>query len=362
MLFFESKPTQFVGIDIGSGGIKLVELRGQNKRPYLYTYAFSDVDVPLRAARTDEERAAAVDATAQMIKDIAAGAKTTSNAAIASLPQRDVFSTIISIPHVEPKDFASTVAYEIEKLLPFPLVEAQLDTRKIEPLPSEVEQYKKIDRVFVTAARKKVIQLYSEIFTKAGFKLQAIETETFAAIRALLGTDPAPTIIIDMGKLYTSFTYVVRTVPIVDVVIETGGDKLNAVLARAWNKEVSEIEDMKIELFEQMTDATTDPAIDAILQPVFIPIIKEIELVLNTARHGASAALTRPDKIILTGGAARCPGLARKIETQFSVKTYAGDPWARVVAPSGLKPVLDRIGPRFTIAIGLAQRLISGGQ
>lgn len=362
MLFFESKPTQFVGIDIGSGGIKLVELRGQGKRPYLYTYAFSDAPVPFRAARNDDERRASIDATAAMIKSIALSAKTSSNAAVASLPQRDVFSTIITIPHVEPKDFSSTVAYEIEKLLPFPLAEAQLDTRKIEPLPSEAEQYKKIDRIFVTAARKKVIQTYSEIFSKAGFKLQAIETETFATIRSLLGTDPAPTIIIDMGKLYTSFTYVSRTVPQVDVVIETGGDKLNQLLARAWNKAPDEVEDMKIELFEQLDDAG-DPQIETMLQSIYTPIIKEIEIVLETARHSAGAgAITRPDKIILTGGAARCPMLAQKIEAHFSIKTYAGDPWARVIAPPPLKPVLDRIGPRFSVAIGLAQRLIVGGQ
>lgn len=362
MLFFESKPTQFVGIDIGSGGIKLVELRAQNKRPYLYTYAFSDEPVPFRAARSDEERASLIDSTAAMIKSIAQSGKTSSTAAVASLPQRDVFSTIISIPKVDPKDFASTIAYEIEKLLPFPLAEAQLDTRKIEPLPSEAEQYKKIDRVFVTAARKKVIQMYSEIFTKAGFKLQAIETETFATIRSLLGTDPSPTLIIDMGKLYTSFTYVSRTVPHVDVVIETGGNKLNEMLARAWNKSPQEVEDMKIELFEQMDDNAPDPQIETLMQPMYVPIIKEIEIVLETARRTAVGTMTRPDKIILTGGAARVPGLAPKIEAHFSIKTYAGDPWARVIAPPALKPVLDRIGPRFSVPIGLAQRLIIGGQ
>ena len=361
MLFFESKPTQFVGIDIGSGGIKLVELRGQGKRPYLYTYAFSDSPVPFRNARTDAERQSLVDSTAEMIKAVARSAKTSSNVAVASLPQRDVFSTIITIPHADPKEFSVAVAREIEKLLPFPLAEAQLDTRKIEPLPGEAEQYKKIDRIFVTAARKKVIQTYSEVFSKAGFKLQAIETETFATIRSLLGNDPAPTMIIDMGKTYTSFTYVSRTVPQVDVVIETGGDKLNELLARAWNKSPGEVEDMKIELFEQL-DEMGDPQIETMLQSIFTPIIKEIEIVLEIARKTSAGAISRPDKIILTGGAARCPMLAQKIETHFSIKTYAGDPWARVIAPPALKPVLDRIGPRFSVAIGLAQRLIVGGQ
>lgn len=357
MMFFESKPTQFVGIDIGSGGIKIVELRAQNKRPYLYTYAFSDTSVPFRQLRNDDERAATVDATAALVKQVALSAKTVSTAAVASLSQRDVFSTIISIPQVPAKDFSSTVAHEIEKLLPFPLAEAQLDTRKIEPLPNEAEMYKKTDRVFVTAARRKTIQMYSEIFAKAGFKLQAIETETFASIRSLVGSDQSPVLIIDMGKVFTSFTYVARTVPQVDIVIETGGNKVNEVLARAWNKSPDEVEEMKVELFED-AEMSDDPQIVTMLQPIHTPIVKEIELVLETARRSAIGSLTRPDKIILTGGAARCPGLAKKIEQHFSIKTYAGDPWTRVVAPVGLKPVLDRIGPRFSVAIGLAERMI----
>ncbi|MCX6780772.1 MAG: pilus assembly protein PilM [Candidatus Magasanikbacteria bacterium] len=146
MSLFGIKSKQYIGIDIGSGGIKLVELREQNKRPYLHTYAFSDVPVPFRITRTDAERAAAVETTAAMIKEIAAAAKTVSKSVVASLPQRDVFSTIINIPKADAKTFNAAVAHEIEKLLPFPLAEAQLDTRKIEPLPSEVEMYKKIDR------------------------------------------------------------------------------------------------------------------------------------------------------------------------------------------------------------------------
>ena len=113
MLFFESKPTQFVGIDIGSSGIKLVELRAVSRRPYLYTYAFSDGRVDFRFAKTDEQRAAAVDSAAALVKQVAAAAKTVSTAAVASLSQRDVFSTIITIPKVDAKLFSSQVLLRV---------------------------------------------------------------------------------------------------------------------------------------------------------------------------------------------------------------------------------------------------------
>jgi type IV pilus assembly protein PilM len=357
MLFFESKPTQFVGIDIGSSGIKLVELRGVSKRPYVFTYAFSDGQVDFRFAKTDEARAATIDATAALIKQVAQSAKTVSTAAVASLSQRDVFSTIITIPKVDPKVFSATIATEVEKLLPFPLAEAMLDTRKIEPLPQEAEQYKNIDRVFVTAARKKMIQMYSDIFSRAGFKLQSIETETFATIRSLIGTDPSPVLIIDMGKQITSMSYVVRTVPHVETAIEIGGDKVNELLGRAWNKTPLEVEGMKIDLFDAMGDEAS-PEIAQLLDPVYRPLLKGIEGVFASIQQMQMTSMTRPDKIILIGGASHCPQLAQKIEAQFSIKTFVADPWSRVVAPAGLKPVLDRIAPRFAVAIGLAERMI----
>jgi Tfp pilus assembly PilM family ATPase len=48
--------------------------------------------------------------------------------------------------------------------------------------------------------------------------------------------------------------------------------------------------------------------------------------------------------------------LAPFFAKQLGIKTYVGDPWARVVSPEGLRPVLDEIGPRFAVAVGLAMR------
>lgn len=357
MLFFDSKPAQFVGIDIGSSGIKLVELRAQNKRGYMQTYAFSDTRVPFRYAKTDEERAALIDETAQMLGAVAKAAKTVSTTAITAVPQRDIFSTIITVANTDTKELVTNVAREIEKLIPFPLADAVLDTRIIEHLPQEAEEYKKIKRVFVTAARKKIIQFYSDICSRAGFKLNSIETETFATIRSLLGNDPSPVLIIDMGKQITSLSYISRLIPHVDVAIELGGDKINELLGKAWNKNPAEVEQMKTDAFDALGDEQ-DPQLATLLEPLTKPLTKSIEGVFETMRRVQAGELARPDKIILTGGAANCPGLAKKIEQQFSIKTFAADPWSRVVTPSGLKPVLDRMGARCAVAIGLAQRPI----
>jgi len=40
----------------------------------------------------------------------------------------------------------------------------------------------------------------------------------------------------------------------------------------------------------------------------------------------------------------------------MNVNAYLGDPWARVVYPQDLRPILDEIGPRFAVSIGCAMR------
>jgi Tfp pilus assembly PilM family ATPase len=62
------------------------------------------------------------------------------------------------------------------------------------------------------------------------------------------------------------------------------------------------------------------------------------------------------EKIILTGGSATLPSLAPYFAKQLGIKSYVGDPWARIVAPDGLRPVLEEIGPRFAVSLGLAMR------
>jgi Tfp pilus assembly PilM family ATPase len=62
------------------------------------------------------------------------------------------------------------------------------------------------------------------------------------------------------------------------------------------------------------------------------------------------------EKIILTGGTAFLGHLTGYLSRVLSINTYIGDPWARLIYPTDLKPILDRLGARFAVAVGLAMR------
>jgi len=62
------------------------------------------------------------------------------------------------------------------------------------------------------------------------------------------------------------------------------------------------------------------------------------------------------EKIVLSGGSALLPNLANYLSKVLNIKVIIGDPWARISYPVDLAPLLNEIGPRMSVAVGLAMR------
>ena len=62
------------------------------------------------------------------------------------------------------------------------------------------------------------------------------------------------------------------------------------------------------------------------------------------------------EKIILTGGAAILPYITQHLSQMLDIKVIVGDPWARVEYPEDLRYILEEVGPKLSVCIGLAMR------
>ncbi|MBF8280610.1 MAG: Type IV pilus assembly protein PilM, type IV pilus assembly protein PilM [Candidatus Magasanikbacteria bacterium] len=356
--FPSKKSASFLGVDLGAGGIKLVELENVGGKAKLRTYGFTDELTPVRAKfSAGEDPLPVVKEQARRLAIVVKQAKAVSKMAVASLPASMVFSAIITIPKVAKKEFQEVVNREVSKLIPFPLDEAMLDTRQI-PLTDGGDKRvaERVEQLLVTATRKNVVQVYSDIFTGAGLTLDSLETESFALIRALVGKDQNAQVIVDIGAERTNFLVVDRGVPRIDRSIELGGRNFDLVLAKALGVSVEEVGPLKIDLAESAQHDPNHAGFFSLLENSVSPILKEIQYAMEVFADQNLVEERRPDRIILTGGSALIPHLAAYIEKTYNLKTVIGDPWTRVTAPAPLKPVLQQIGPRFSVAIGLAMR------
>jgi type IV pilus assembly protein PilM len=388
---FWNKPKSYLGVDIGAGGIKMVELHLEKNRPVLFSYGLTSnkQDVHKLMAAEDKNIAnllarngvsqsqssveqnnakaesqassqladAQIEKYANIIKTICKTSRITAKTAVVSLPVSSVFHAVVTLPIVKKEDLDHIIKAEVRKLLPMPLEEMALDYQVLKGLPEDKSQ-----RVLVNAVPHKLIEFYSKVFQHAGLSLEALEPESTALARAMIGRDQAVSIIVDIGSERTNFFIVDQGVPITHQSIESGGDKIDRILQNILGVEHAQTEQIKYNLFDYLSTTSNNGLSEQkwleILTPVVDPILKEIEVSMELYLRQTGNEGKRPEKIILTGGMSLLPFLAKYIQEKFKIKCYVGDSWARIVHQEGLKPVLRQIGPRMSVAIGLAMRNI----
>jgi len=372
-MFGQNKKFSYLGIDIGSSSIKVVELLNFKGRPRLATYGFTEKS-PARISETglisDSDESAAI------LRDILKKSKASSVKAVAALPNFSVFTSILTLPALNKKDLAAAISWEAKKIIPLPLEEIILDWKILEELQSgdssaeqsaiissvaqEASPFKKIFskpqknvRVLLTGASKNLIKKYVEIFQKAGLSLLSLETESFALIRSLVGSDKSTVMVIDMGAATSSLTVVASGVPLLTRSLELGGQSITKAISTALNVNLDRAEQFKQDL--SLDSETSENSLPQTVERSFAPILNEIRYTINLYNENHPGKI---EKIILTGGTAQLGHLTNYLANIFNLNCVIGDPFARVIFPTDLKPVLDRVGSRFAVAVGLAMREI----
>jgi type IV pilus assembly protein PilM len=377
---FFSKPKSYLGVDLGAGGVKIVELKQEKKRPVLHTYGLTSQSQDIHQLfnskgalapslsnfnnknKTAEQSSATppfdqaqVERYAQLIKSVCAGAKTISKTAVVSLPVSVLFHAVINLPPLKKEDLDKVLKAEVKKLLSRPIEDMILDYQVIKN-----EKNVKTQRVLVNAVPKELVLFYTQVFNLAGLRLESLEPESVALERALIGRDQSVAMIVDVGAERTNFYIIDQSAAVTHNSIEVGGVKINKILIDSLRIKEDLVEQLKYDYFGGLSKRN-DTKLNRekflnIFYPVIDPIVKEIQYGFELYLKQVGNEEKHPEKVILTGGASFMPYLADYISETFKLKCYVGDPWGRVVYQEGLKPVLNQIGPRMSVALGLALR------
>lgn len=381
MKFFgRRQPKSLLGVDIGSSGIKVVELASESGRARLLTYGYTD-SIPGQGTPLFQDTKKAVSVLNEILKT--SGAR--SRRAIASLPVSSVFTSVIAIP--EPKnqeDAMPLIESQAAKLMPLPIEEMVLSptfidaVKKENILKKEIGKKKSDDendiskslaeldvvvaesenkktrnvRVLISAAPKSLVQSYVDIFKGAGIELVALDLESFGLIRSLIGKDRSTVLLVDMGATRTNLTVVEKGVPFLTRSVQVGGVNFTKALSDSLSVSMEEAEQMKFDLaMSNMSDIAMQ-----VVEKVFGQLVNEIRYVFEQYKRQEFSDNKRVEKIILTGGSAQLPGITEFFVKALNMNTHVGDPWARTIVPEDLRLLLDTIGPSMSIAVGLAMR------
>jgi type IV pilus assembly protein PilM len=340
----------YIGVDIGSSGIKMVELKKENDYVRLLTYGFSD---NFDSKVGEEWQGMDIKKTARIINKIRNKAGIVSRVAVAALPTYSVFSSIINISNVSPKDLASAIQWEAKKVIPLPLEEMVIEWKKIEDTISGTQSPANM-KVLLTGAPRVLVKKYIEIFKEAKLNLLCLETETFSLIRSLFGNDQATAMIVEMGTNTSDIIVVSKGLPVINRSIDAGGITITRALSSSLNIGMERSEQFKYDLGVSFT-SEREEVVPKIIIDALSPLINEIKYVINLFQ---SKNNEKVEKIVLSGGSCLLPNFVNYLSKLLDIKVIIGDPWARISYPLDLKPVLEEIAPRISVAIGLAMREI----
>lgn len=394
-MFLFSKKRNYLGVDIGTSSIKIVELTSEKGSPRLVTYGY--IEQPTNIIKDDSRQAR--EKIISLIKGICAKAKTTTKLAVTALPSFSVFSSVINLPPMPKKDLAAAVSWEAKKFVPMPIEEVALDWKVLEqesiepdlslkdkaespsqevPNPSDLENSEeetkeKNLKILLTAASKKLVRRYIDIFKSAGLELLSLETESFALSRSLAGSDPHEIMIIDLGAIASDIIIMKRGIPLLSRSIDVGGVTLTKSIANSLNIDEIRAEQFKRDIgvptkpqtsltpmvsqagSEQIKSSGDGGGIPKAIGIVMDSLINEIRYSLELYQNQSSSKI---EKIILSGGSAFLANLTDYFSRVLSCRVYIGNPWDRIIYPKELRPVLEGLGPRFAVAVGLAMREI----
>lgn len=345
----------FLGIDIGTSSIKIVELEMAENKPVLSNYGWVHLDELVR-----EKDSLAL--WKKYISKILHDGKFKSKSAYFSIPSAGSLITLIEFPEMSEEDLNQAIKFEAHKYVPVPLEEVVLSwdiigkTESFEMKNDQKEEKKlgvpekavssgKIQGLLVAAPKEKV-KKYETLISELGLKLKSIEIEGFAMIRSLVGDDPGRFLIVDIGARVCNIILIEKGTIKVNRNIYAGGLDITKNIGKNLNIEEKRAENLKIngENFLVGESKITFPPIEI--------IINEIKRILEAFyKNGEKDKI---DAVIISGGTAKLKGITDYFQNALGIKTVIGNPLSRVGYPVILEPKLEEFRSRFSVAIGLA--------
>ncbi|HSX05768.1 MAG TPA: type IV pilus assembly protein PilM [Candidatus Saccharimonadales bacterium] len=337
--------SSFFGLDIGTTGIRLVELRGTGPTKTLVKYAY----VPIDAKATQSDSKADQQRLAQTIANLVAEAKLSTKNVAVGLPSSRVFTTVADMDRLSPAELGKALMYQADSLIPTPPAESKIDWALVGDSPKDKTKVE----VLLSSVLNSFIEQRLDLIESIGLNVIAFEPDNLAMPRAVVpaGTT-APVLVVDMGNLSTDLVITIGEAPRLSRSIPTG---IEAVIRSAQQN--LNIDDKQAQQFVYKFGVSKDKLEGQVYQA----IVGTVDLLINEIDKSikffqARYPETRLEKIIVTGGASTIPEFPLYVANKFGLNVEIGNAWRNVAFAADRQNELLAVSNQFSVAVGLAAR------
>ncbi|MDH0826061.1 MULTISPECIES: pilus assembly protein PilM [Acinetobacter] len=349
MLRLYRKPSKgLIGVDISSTSVKVLELSVKNNRYWVESYAL----VPLPEGSVVEKNILNPEAVGDALERAVNLANVQSTDVALAVPTSMVITKIIEMDaDMNDDEREIQIRDDAEQYIPFPLDEASLD---FEVLPDRLANPNRVN-VLLVATRIENVEARAEALELAGLTPKIADVESFAIENAFkVFSDTLPMGVNTVGILDIGHTMTTLSVMRNNKVIYTreqvfGGKQLTQEIQNRYGLSFEEAgrakksrtlpDDYDIEVLEPFLEAVVQQAARS-LQFFF-----------------SSSQFNEIDHILLAGGNANIPGLAKLLQQKLGYRVTIANPFLQM----GFSPQIDikkieNDASSLMVACGLALR------
>lgn len=320
--FHFNRSRSLLGLDFGASSIKVVELT--EKGGDVYLSGFDSVPAGEDPAQALEEL-------------LGRGEYATRRVALA-VGGRSVCVRYALFPKMPQAELLEAVRLEADRLLPFEDAEITLDCQELEPSAGDSDD--DVVSVLVAACRTDFVEERISAVLETGFTPDLVDVDLLGLVNAwsldTRGERPRIVALVDVGGSRTGV-----------VLVEDGTPRFTREFAQG------------------SIDVTSKPAqtasgsFDGAGGPSELDVLaREIALSVEYAEHNEGLEV---EEIQLTGGGSLLDGLATRLAEESRRPVELWNPIAAVAADTErVSPIeMGERGPTFTVALGLAARVLS---
>ncbi len=348
--------TSCLGVDIGTTSMKIAELEAGDRLPRLRNYAILESQGALsrsnRAFQTSnlkmferevgEFLKAALDRMQPRTKD-----------AIASIPNFSAFMTLLRFPKMNDAELKQSMVFQAKQYIPLPVSEVAIDWITVGE--SEDEKGVPVQEVFLIAVEREQIKRYQSVFADAGLTLKVLEVEALSLARSLVGDDPTPTLIVDIGSRATAAVVVAGGQPRLTSQSDFAGASLTQAISESLSINPVRAEELKRE--RGIVPTTQNYELSTVMAPFLDATIQEAKrAVLQYETQSVSRTVER---VVLSGGGANLTGIDKYFARDFLIPVVKAAPLLRTEYPTAIEPLVPALNPLMSVAVGLALREFS---
>ena len=349
MLRLYRKPSKgLVGVDISSTTVKLLELSVKNGRYWVESYAL----LPLPENSVVEKSILNSEAVGDALERVVNLSNPRSTNVAIAVPTSMVINKIIEMEaDMTDEEREVQIRMDAEQYIPFPLDEVSLD---FEILPDRLANPNRVN-VLLVATRTENVDTRVEVLELAGLAAKIADVESYAMERAFsVFADTLPmganTVgILDIGHTMTTLSVMQKGKIIYAREQVFGGKQLTQDVQSRYGLSFEEAGRAKKE--RSLPDDYNTEVLEPFLEAVVQQAARSLQFFFS------SSQFNEIDHILLAGGNANIPGLAKLLQQKLGYRVTIANPFLQM----GFSPQIDikkieNDASSLMVACGLALR------